>query len=208
MHGDLFDVLDYNPTWFSSVAKRGAQIIHPKDSSYIISRSGIAPGNRVLEAGIGSGALSSALLWHIGAKGKLFSFDMDESAIRIGRENLSHFQDIGNWETRIGDVKSMALPADLDCAVLDIPDPWNAISNVARSLKNGGSIVTYSPNYNQSESTVSQMGRSGVSVIETVELLKRDILVREGTTRPDHKMLGHTAFLTFGIKKSGHTTRI
>ncbi len=206
--GVTYDIMEYNPSWFSSVARRGAQIIHPKDCGYIIARAGVRPGNRILEAGIGSGALSSALLWALGGTGRLFTMDVNEEAIKIGKDNVRRFQASENWEPMKGDVRSDGLPDDLDCVILDIPDPWNALNNVVRSLKSGGMLVTYSPTYNQSESTVVKMNTTGMRVLETSEIIQRNLLVRKGATRPDHRMLGHTAFITFALKTSGHALKI
>lgn len=206
--GDRYDVLDYNPSWFAVVARRGAQIIHSKDAAYIISRAGISHGDTVLEAGVGSGALSSALLWAVGKNGKLFSVESDRSAIERARENVSNFQVIEDWEIIQGDVRTDLLPTDLDCIILDIPDPWDAVGNSIRSLKTGGHLVTYSPTFNQTERNVAEMEAAGMSVVETVEITKRNILVRPDATRPDHQMIGHTAFITFGVKKSGHSVEL
>lgn len=206
--GDSYDVLDYNPSWFAEVAKRGPQVIHTKDSSYIIGRAGIRPGQRILEAGVGSGALSSALLWILGDKGKLYSVESEETSIRTASENVNIFSDTGNWEIIRGDVKTAPLPEDLDTIILDIPDPWDAIENVLWSLKAGGYVVTYSPTFNQVDLSVGKMVTSGLSVIETVEIIKRNILVRPDATRPDHRMIGHTAFITFAVKRSGHNVKI
>lgn len=206
--GDLYDVLDYNPSWFAEVAKRGPQVIHSKDASYMIGRAGIKCGDRVLEAGVGSGAMSSTLLWTIGHEGKLYSVENEASSRKTAHDNVSMLQETGNWEIIQGDVRTSKLPENLDCAILDIPDPWNALENIMRCVRTGGSIVTYSPTYNQTDLTVDKMQALGLSVVETVELIRRNILVRPEATRPDHRMIGHTAFLTFSVKKSGHTLKI
>lgn len=206
--GDTFDVLDYNPSWFADVARRGPQVIHTKDSSYIIARVGIRPGLRILEAGVGSGALSSAIMWILGESGRLYSVDNEDSSIKTASENASLFHSMDNWEIIHGDVKTCKLPENLDAAILDMPDPWDALQNVFMHLKNGGYVVSYSPTYNQVDLTVSRMITTGLAVIETVEIIKRNILVRPDATRPDHRMIGHTAFLTFAVKRSGHKVRI
>lgn len=206
--GESYDVLDYNPSWFPDVAKRGAQIIQSKDASYIISRTGIRCGSQVLESGIGSGGLSSALLWAIGREGTLYSYEVDEAAIGTGQDNVRKFQDNGSWKVTHGDVRTSELPENIDCAILDIPDPWNAVIPVLGALRPGGYICTYSPTFNQAETTVGALNAAGASVIETVELIRRNILVRPDATRPDHQMLGHTAFITLAAKRSGHAVQL
>lgn len=206
--GEHFDILEYNPSWFSEVAKRGAQIIQSKDAAYIIERTGIRNGSRVLESGVGSGGLSSSLLWSIGNDGVLYSIEVDRGAIDRAKDNVNRMQEHCPWEIIQGDIREIAIPANLDCIILDVPDPWNAIKNVASGLRNGGYIVTYSPTFNQTETTVIALENAAMTVIETVELLKRNILVRPEATRPDHRMLSHTAFITFAVKRSGHSVEI
>lgn len=208
IRGREYDVLEYNPTFFPVVAKRGAQVIQPKDVAYLLAKCAIKPGSRVLESGIGSGALSSALLWAIGPAGKLYSYDLDSESVEMGKRNVELFQDTDNWITSTGDVRSTDLPGNIDSVILDVPDPWDALSNVGPSLKNGGILAAYSPTYNQTEKTVFAMSANSISHLETSEIIKRDILVRSEATRPDHRMLGHTAFITIGTKRSGHSVKI
>ncbi len=208
IRGETYEVIDYNPSWFSEVARRGAQVIQSKDASYILERAGLRHGSKVLESGVGSGALTSALLWAIGKEGQLYSVDIEEGALAIAGENIDSMQEHGSWETIHGDVRNIKLPKGLDCAILDLPDPWNAISNVSDSLKNGGYIVTYSPTFNQAEKNVIEMENCNISVVETVEIIKRNILVRPDATRPDHQMIAHTAFISFGIRRSGHSVEL
>lgn len=208
INGSTYDVIDYNPSWFSEVAKRGAQIIQSKDAAHIISRTGVSGGSRVLEAGIGSGALSSALLWTVGKDGSVISVETEREAIGRAKANVSGFQNTDNWEIINGDVKSVSLPGNLDCVILDMPDPWNAIDNVLSFIRVGGYLVTYSPTFNQTEKNVEKMVSSQMAVIETSEIIKRNILVRPDATRPDHQMIAHTAFITIAVKRSGHSVRI
>lgn len=208
LHGETFDVIDYNPSWFADTARRGAQIIQTKDAAYIISRAGIKPGDRVLEAGIGSGALTSALLWAIGSEGELVSVEQDVSAIERGIENIGTFHSGVSWKPVEGDIRSKALEGMFDSIILDMPDPWNAIGNAIKYLRFGGCIVTYSPTFNQTEKTVLEMEELGLGVIETTEISRRNILVRKDATRPDHQMIAHTAFMTFAIRRSGHSVKV
>ena len=199
---DRYDVLLFNPAFYQHVAERKAQIIQPADASYIISRAGIKEGSNVLESGIGTGALSSYILWAIGESGTLTGVDIDPEAAEVARRNLSKFFDLKNWVSRIGDIRNETGFGEMDAAVLAILDPWNAVSNVRKFLKTGGILATYSPTFNQTEKTVVEMKRQNMLVIETTEIIKRDLIVREESTRPDHNIIGHTAFLTFAMKRS------
>ncbi|MHB1811644.1 MAG: tRNA (adenine-N1)-methyltransferase [Thermoplasmataceae archaeon] len=197
-----YTAIDFQPPEFGNVCRRNAQIIQPHDAAYMIFRSGVRAGNTVLEAGAGSGSLSSFILWSIGKSGKLLTVDNNEENLNTTRENLMNFYDLSNWNPIVGDIRNYALEEKLDAVFLDIPDPWNAVSNAADKLKMGGFITTYSPNFNQMEKTVVEMKRLGMFVVENTEIIKRNMLVREGSTRPDHNSLWHTAFITFAVKRS------
>lgn len=195
-------VVGFNPGFLSELGIRGTQTIKPSDYSYMIARTGIHEGSVVLEAGCGAGQLTSALLWAIGSNGRLVSMDLKKDALQNATRFLAPLQDISKWEPREGDIRSASFTERFDAIFIDIPDPWNASSTLESSLKPGGFAVTYSPNFNQTEKTVVEFAGKSLSHIETCEILKRDILVRDGKTRPSSSMLSHTAFLSFFVKKS------
>ncbi len=198
-----FTVLKPVPYFFNNITFRNTQAILQSDAAYIIYASGIYNGMNVLESGIGTGSLSYSILSAIGKNGKLTGFDINKSSIETARKNVSRFIDITNWETLNGDIRHDNLPGTYDSIILDIPDPWNALENITPHLKNGGSLITYAPNFNQAENNVIAMENHNFEVLETVEIIKRNILVRKGATRPDNNIVAHTAFITIAIKKSG-----
>ena len=123
---------------------RGAAIVYPKDAGQIIVEGDIFPGATVIEAGVGSGALSSYLLRSIGGEGKLFSFERREEFAQIAQANVKNH--LGgtpkNWTVTIGDLQDK-LPAVIpnhsaDRAVLDMLAPWEWANDVAAALKPGG----------------------------------------------------------------------
>ncbi|WP_393972202.1 hypothetical protein OXIME_000821 [Oxyplasma meridianum] len=204
----LYTALCFQPPEFGNVCKRNAQIIQPHDAAYMIFRSGVKSGSMVLEAGAGSGSLSSFILWSIGSSGKLVTADNNENNLAATRENLSKFYDLSNWLPLLGDIRTENIEGKFHAIFLDIPDPWNAISNVMENLKPGGFLTTYSPNFNQMEKTAVEMKKNGMLVLENTELIKRNMLVREGSTRPDHNSLWHTAFITFAVKRSSSSLKL
>ena len=203
-----YTALYFQPPEFGNVCRRNAQIIQPHDASYMIFRSGVKAGSVVLEAGAGSGSLSSFILWSIGSSGKLVTVDNNENNLAATRENLLNFYDLSNWNPILGDIRTEKMDGKFDAVFLDIPDPWNAITNLIDILKPGGFITTYSPNFNQMEKTVIEMRKLGMLVLENTELIRRNMLVREGSTRPDHNSLWHTAFITFAVKRNSSSLKL
>jgi len=196
-------VMPFNPSTYSPAVSKTTQTIKPADYSYMIAISGIHQGSTVLESGVGSGQLTAALLWTIGPEGKLVSVDTSEKNIDASRKNIEKFMNTQNWLTFVGDVRSYKSDLHFDAVFLDIPDPWNCALVLRELMKSPSTLLTYSPNYNQTEKTVIAMEGNGFYHAETCEILKRDLLVREGKTRPSSEMLSHTAFISLFFKKSG-----
>lgn len=181
---------------------RGAQIIYPKDAGQIIVEGDIFPGAVVIEAGVGSGALSSYLLRAIGEKGKLFSFELRAEFAEIAKANVENFLGITpkHWKITIGALQEK-LPkvlkkASADRAVLDMLAPWQCIAAVADALRPGGVVVVY-------VATASQLSRVAEEIKDSEKFtnpIAFETLVRpwhlEGlAVRPEHRMIGHTGFL-------------
>ena len=196
-------VTGFNPSLYSQAVSKTTQTIKPADFSYMIALSGIGTGSSVLESGVGSGQLTVALLWTIGKNGRLVSVDTSEKNIEFSRKNIEKFITAENWFPVVADIRSYVTNELFDSIFLDIPDPWNCAGSLKRLMKRGSTLVTYSPNYNQVEKTVLAMESNGFYHLETCEIMKRDLLVREGKTRPSSEMLSHTAFLSIFHNKSG-----
>ena len=203
--GNEYLVSDGIPYDFNSVGLRGAQIINSKDSAAIVSASGISGGSTILESGIGSGALTVQLGKVIGEKGLIVGIDRDKNTETIVRRNMELFNirtelDFHNMDINEYDFNSEK--RKFDAIFLDLPDPWLCIKNLIGSIKMGSRIITYLPNFDQVENTVLEMEKNGLYVIETFELIKRNLLVRKDATRPDSEGIMHTAFITVAAKKT------
>lgn len=178
---------------------RGAQIITPKDCARIVSLGSIAPGNRVGEAGSGSGALTIALAFAVGPSGEVFSVDRRAEAIRLAKENVERSGLGARVHWTEGDVGTSGWPEEhLDAVVLDLPEPWAALAASHRAVRTGGWVVAYTPTYNQLERTVRSMRGLGLDEVQALETIERALHVGEGGTRPSFDMLGHTGFLSAG----------
>jgi tRNA (adenine57-N1/adenine58-N1)-methyltransferase len=181
---------------------RGAAIIYPKDAAQILAQADIFPGARIVEAGVGSGALSMWLLRVIGERGHLFSFERREEFAQIAQGNVSAF--VGsrpaNWTITMGDLQD-ALPTVVpagtaDRAVLDMLAPWECLDAVAEALTPGGVLLVY-------VATATQLSRVAEAIRHTetfTEPVSTETMVRgwnvDGlSVRPDHRMVAHTGFL-------------
>lgn len=180
--------------------KRKAQIILPKDSAQIILQCSISPGKKVLEAGIGSGALTTVLASIVGQKGHVISYDNRKEFIDHAKINLRTTQLLNQVTIKHKDVTEGINDFNLDAIILDIPDPWKAITHAWKALIPGGYLCTYSPLISQVEQTVEEIRKHSFINIKTIEIIQREMIVGDRGTRPSFNMLGHTGYLTFARK--------
>lgn len=184
------------PTLTDVVLKmpRGAQVIYPKDLGAILLGADIGPGMRVLEAGVGSGALSMALLR---AGAEVIGYEVRPDFARTARINVSEWvgEDVP-YTVFERDVYEGIDERDLDRVVLDLPEPWRVLDHASRALRSGGILLSYLPTINQVSRLRAEMSRGRFAMAETSELLRRTWHVEERSVRPDHRMVAHTGFLT------------
>jgi len=177
---------------------RGATIVYPKDAAMIIGVADIFPGAKVIEAGVGSGALSISLLRAIGNSGELVSFERREEFADIARENVkTYFGKLpDNWNLMLGLVQEYAPQKKYDRVVLDMLAPWECVAFAAEVLRPGGVFLAYVATTTQLSSTAEALKEDG----RFTEPLSSETIVRdwhhEGlAVRPMQRMIGHTGFL-------------
>lgn len=194
------EVLILKPTIEDIMMKfaRRTQVIYPKDISYIALKCSIHGGSRVIEAGTGSGAGTAYLSFLVGESGTVFTYDVRSEFQQLARKNLEKFGLASNVVFKEGDVRQGIDVKDADAALIDIPEPWLAVDHLKASLVKCGIASFITPTYNQAEKLVERMKETGFADIETVEILLRRIDVKFGATRPYTRMIGHTAYVTFG----------
>jgi tRNA (adenine57-N1/adenine58-N1)-methyltransferase len=175
---------------------RGAQVIYPKDLGPILMIADIFPGARVLEAGVGSGALSMTMLR---AGAEIVGYELrDDFALRA-EENVRLFlgeEAAGRYRVERRDVYEGIDERGLDRIVLDLPEPWQVVKHAQVALRPGGILVAYNPSIMQVAQLREALEESDFELPETVEIMLRTWKVEGQAVRPDHRMVAHTGFLT------------
>ena len=191
---------------------RGANIIYPKDAGQIIAQGDIYPGARVVEAGVGSGGLSSYLLRAIGDSGELISFEKREDFSQIARSNViaELGKDPSNWSIEVGaledELPNLGRSGEIDRVVLDMLSPWNCIDAVSEALRPGGVLIVYVATVTQlSRVTQAIEAHAGYTQPQAQENMVRGWHVEGLAVRPQHRMIGHTGFLLFARRLAPDT---
>jgi len=197
------------PTLAEYIAKmrKGSQIIYPKDIAAILMLADILPGATVLEAGIGSGALTMALLRAVGRDGRVISYERRTDFLEIARSNINLFfgrvksagrEGSGELIVKEKDVYEGIEEKELDRVLLDLPEPWRVLKHVEESLRNGGILLCYNPTvlqiYKLSRHLELKYERS-FRVMGIYELGMRGWEIKGKSMRPAQRMIAHTGFI-------------
>jgi tRNA (adenine57-N1/adenine58-N1)-methyltransferase catalytic subunit len=176
---------------------RGAQVIYPKDLGPILMLADIFPGARVFESGIGSGALTTALLRAIGPTGHVTAYELRDDFAQRAVKNVHGFlgPDVP-LDVHVRDSYEGIEERDLDRIVLDLPEPWRVVKHAVESLRPGGILVAYLPTILQVGRLREELAESPFGMVESLEVLQRGWHVEGQSIRPDHRMVAHTGFLT------------
>jgi len=180
--------------------KRAATVIPPKDMAFMIQWADVFPGAQVVEAGIGSGALSLGLLRAIGEHGRLTAFELREDHARRARKNIDNWPDAkaeGRLDLRLGDVyQELGTQRGIDRILLDVPEPQLALPGAALALKPGGIIAVYVPGIRQIDAFVlATMSGHDFAEAEVCEVMVRPWVADRSRLRPELRITGHTGFL-------------
>ncbi len=186
------------PTLAEFVLKmpRGAQVIYPKDLGPILILADIFPGARVLESGVGSGALSMTL---VRAGADVTGYELREDFAAKVQSNVAAFlggDGADRYRVEIRDAYDGIDERDFDRIVLDLPEPWRVVKAAESALHPGGIFVAYLPTIGQVAQLRGALDDSRFALAETVEVLHRTWHVEGDSVRPDHRMVAHTGFLT------------
>ena len=175
--------------------KRGAAVTYPKDAAAIMLMLDLAPGERALEAGSGSGALSLFLARAVGPQGEVASFERRADFLERARANVEAWG-AQNVTFHLGDLAAAPLePERFDAVALDLMEPWKVLSNATRTLKTGRQLVLYLPNITQVVQAVSAAREEPLLLRRVLEVNHREWDVRPPVAHPHFRQVGHTAFL-------------
>jgi tRNA (adenine57-N1/adenine58-N1)-methyltransferase len=177
---------------------RGATIVYPKDAAMIIGLADIYPGARVLEAGVGSGALTISLLRAAGEKGFVHSVERRADFAENARSNVdAYFESApSNWKLDVGDLQDQNFESEFDRVILDMLAPWECVDIAARALRPGGVFMSYVATTTQLSATAEAIKEDGrFTEPESSETLVRGWHHEGLAVRPQQRMIGHTGFL-------------
>ena len=178
---------------------RKSGIVYPKDAAQLIMWADIAPGARVLESGVGSGALTLSLLRAVGEAGQVVGYEQRADFIELALANVREFGGAakGNLLLRERDIYDGLVDDEFDRVVLDLPEPWRVLPHLPGTLRPGGWLAAYNPSVIQVGQFVDAVRATHQYVqVETHEVLLRGWHVRGLAVRPEQQMVGHTGFVT------------
>lgn len=195
--GNEFVALKPLLTDFIFKAQRRTQISYPKDVALIVMFSGIGPGSKVVEAGTGAGALTTALAHYIRPNGCVYSYEVRPEFTETAKKNLVRAGLLENVELKNKDITLGIDETDVDAVVLDLATPWLVVTHAHSALKGGGTIVSFSPTIDQVLKTVEALRENSFVDVQTIECIMRGMQTERGKTRPETLMTGHTGYVTF-----------
>jgi tRNA (adenine57-N1/adenine58-N1)-methyltransferase len=178
--------------------KRSTQIMYPKDIGYILTAMSVGPGQRILEAGTGSGSMTVALAYAVGPQGRVVTYEKRAEFQNLARKNLERLGLEGRVEFKLGDIAAGFSETDMDAMFLDVANPWDYVAQVRAALKPGGFFASLLPTFNQVAQLIQALRRENFAFVDVCELLLRFYKPEPSRLRPTDRMVAHTGYLIFG----------
>jgi tRNA (adenine57-N1/adenine58-N1)-methyltransferase len=176
---------------------RTTQIMYPKDIGFILVTIGVGPGQKVVEAGTGSGSMTTALAYAVGPEGNVISYEVKPDVQNLARKNLNRFGLASRVDFKLRDIQEGVDETDADSFFLDVPNPYDYTAQVRSALKPGGYLCCLLPTFNQVEKTLYSLRREYFAFIEVCEIMLRYYQAEPTKLRPTDRMVAHTGFLVF-----------
>jgi tRNA (adenine57-N1/adenine58-N1)-methyltransferase catalytic subunit len=176
---------------------RTTQILYPKDIGFILITMGIGPGQTVMEAGTGSGSMTTALAFAVGPQGRVISYEIKQDVQNLARKNLTRFGLDSRVDFKLRDIGQGFDETNTDAFFLDVPNPYDYTGQVRAALKPGGYLCCLIPTFNQVEKTLLALRQNRFAFMEVCELLLRYYKPEPARIRPTDRMVAHTGFLVF-----------
>jgi tRNA (adenine57-N1/adenine58-N1)-methyltransferase catalytic subunit len=176
---------------------RTTQILYPKDIGFILVTMGVGPGQTVMEAGTGSGSMTTALAFAVGPQGRVLSYEIKQDVQNLARKNLTRFGLDSRVDFKLRDIQQGFDETDVDAFFLDVQNPYDYMRQVRAALKPGGYMCCLIPTFNQVEKTLMALRQNHFAFVEVCELLLRYYKPEPARIRPTDRMVAHTGFLVF-----------
>jgi tRNA (adenine57-N1/adenine58-N1)-methyltransferase len=191
--------------------KRGAQILYPKDIALILMWADIYPGAKVLEAGVGSGALTLGLIRAVGDAGLVVSYEIRDDFAQRAIKNIKEYtteSEFNRLTVKPHDIYEGILEDEVDRVVLDLPEPYRVVPHAAQKLRSGGIFLSFLPTVPQVERVVEALrNEPKFEFIETFETMLRPWNIDGRSVRPKLRMVAHSGFLTVARRVSRMSAR-
>lgn len=197
-HNDnLFFVLQPALTDILKYTERNTQILYPKDIGFVLLNLAIGPGKRVIEAGTGSGALTTALSWAVGASGRVYSYEARPEMQAVAMKNLTKLELDDRVDFKLRNIEAGFDERDVDALFLDVPNAYDYLPQVREALKPGGFFGSILPTASQVMSLLAALKENAFAFTEVCEILIRYYRPDPIKFRPADQMIGHTGYLIF-----------
>ncbi len=180
--------------------KRKTQIVYPKDMGFILLMLDVKEGDRVVEAGVGSGVMTHALARAVGENGKVYAYERREDFLEIAKTNLEKWNVLDRVELKLKDISNGFDEKNIDALFLDVPVPWEYIKQVWNALRGGGRLCIIVPTTNQVQMVLEELYNYPFVKIEVWENLYRSYKPVPQRLRPYDRMVAHTTYMIFAVK--------
>ncbi len=181
--------------------KRTSQIVYPKEIGYLLLKMNIFPGQQVVEAGTGSGALTLALARAVQPDGRVHTYEEREEFQANARRNIERVGLAPFVDFKVRDIREGFDEHNVDALFLDVREPWLFLQQAHAALAGGGFFGALVPTTNQVTDVLAEMDRLGRWIeIEVSEILHRFYKPNAERLRPADRMVAHTGYLIFARK--------